>query len=148
MDANGRPDVIPTWLKFGRKYETPPKISSLKDFAECWYEWWRNLQPQYRNKKGGGLSRKIEEGETWSQLRRGGPNGFFMIILTLSWWQKYLDDDDNSYPSDWNSFHVASEDTSFVLDQMLAVKALPKRPLDDTTAAPAMKRQVVSPVYI
>ncbi len=25
-------------------------------------------------------------GEQWESLRRGGTNGFFMIVLALSWW--------------------------------------------------------------
>ena len=142
MDATGRPDVIPAWLKSGRKYEAPPKISDLNKFSQCWWEWWNALQPEWRDKKGTGrLSRKTPEGETWSQLYRGGANGFLMIILTLSWWAMSLSDDACTF--DLNSFTAATDEASWVLDQMLSVKTSLKRPSDDIAAVPLKKRQVL-----
>jgi hypothetical protein len=30
-------------------------------------------------------------GEEWDTLRRGGPNGFFIVILAFSWWVEAMD---------------------------------------------------------
>lgn len=32
-------------------------------------------------------------GEKWEALQRGGPNGFFMIVLAFAWWVEAMDGD-------------------------------------------------------
>lgn len=33
----------------------------------------------------------LDEAEQWDALRRGGPNGLFMVVLGLAWWAAALD---------------------------------------------------------
>ena len=66
-----------------------------------------------------------------------------MIVLTLSWWRMSLSDDACDF--DVNSYDCATEEASWVLDQMLAIKTSLKRPSDDIAAAPVKKRQVLFP---
>ena len=83
-----RPSEIGSWLKNGRKkYSLTPKITGVYKYKKAWYSWWRGLQPAWRLLKSGALSQEVPDtGEEWDSLRRGGPNGFFMIIMAFSWW--------------------------------------------------------------
>ena len=46
------------------------------------------MQPEWRSPDvGWPLSRVIPEGDhSWSVLEHAGPNGFFLILMALSWW--------------------------------------------------------------
>jgi hypothetical protein len=69
-----------------------PKLTNLLDYTTSWQKWWRELQPKWRLLADGTLSREVpNEGEEWEMIYRGGANGFFMIVLTLSWWVAALD---------------------------------------------------------
>jgi hypothetical protein len=80
------------WLKNGRKYSMSPKVTDLLDYATSWQTWWRGLQPEWRRLADGTLSREVpDEGEEWEAIYRGGANGFFIIVLSISWWVLALD---------------------------------------------------------
>jgi hypothetical protein len=103
--------VVAPWLKSGRKYDTPPDIPDRAKYAAAWWTWWIAQQPKWREARK--LLRDTRKGETWSQLRRGGNNGIFMLIVSLSWWLGAIGE-----PS--NDVLKAIGDVSWVLDQLLA----------------------------
>lgn len=67
----------------------------------------------------GQLSCEGPEGEEWSQICKGGANGFFMIVLTLGWW--IIAADQNTEQRNDANLHLAMEDVEWVLDRMVTL---------------------------
>jgi hypothetical protein len=65
-----------------------PALPDLVKFKDSWKKWWVHLQPAER--KAGedfeSLTRWGTKNSDWTDLARGGVNGFFSVVLTLSWW--------------------------------------------------------------
>jgi hypothetical protein len=60
------------------------------DFIKDTSEWWRSMQPAARKAESQhafyfGERIKPTNISEWDQLRRAGSNGFFLIIMTISW---------------------------------------------------------------
>src|SRR5216684_864424 len=87
IDTKDRPGEVATWLKNGRKYGFTPTITNPTKYKVSWQKWWQGLQPKWHQLDDGTLLQEVPEmGEQWESLQRGGTNGFFMIVLALSWW--------------------------------------------------------------
>ncbi|KAI0742794.1 hypothetical protein C8Q80DRAFT_1078020, partial [Daedaleopsis nitida] len=70
-------------------YDKPPKIQSLDGFVQKLHKWWAHLQPNNRcgpQEPWPLLSNILEDPKAWSDLKRGGCTGIFMVIMCLSWW--------------------------------------------------------------
>jgi hypothetical protein len=97
-----------------------PKIKNIMKYKVSWQKWWQGLQPKWRRLDDGTLSQEVPDiNETWICLRRGGPNGIFVIVLAFSWWVKATDgiDDDKE-------LHDALEDIIWVINHMAEAPAL------------------------
>jgi hypothetical protein len=67
-------------------------ITNLDKYKTTWQNWWRGLQPEWRLLDDGTFLQEAQDmGEQWVNLRQGGPNGFFLIVLALGWWVKGTD---------------------------------------------------------
>lgn len=116
IDAKNRPCEVAAWLKNGRKYTITPKISDPDKYKASWQNWWQGLQPQWRLLNDGTFLQKVPDiGEEWEALRRGGPNGFFMVVLAFSW---AMDSVDNGGLCD------ALEDLKWVIGCMADISPL------------------------
>jgi hypothetical protein len=83
-------------MKNGRKWVITPKISNPAEYLASCQNWWMALQPQWRQLNEDGcfyqeVPETVEERETLRLLRRGGPNGFFIVILAFSWCVEAMD---------------------------------------------------------
>jgi hypothetical protein len=115
-----RPDEIGTWLKNGRKYHAMPPIASADNFEDAWLKWWVHLQPECRG-EWPELSREISQFSVWQELQKGGPNGFFLILLSYCWWGAYrLSHDGNPIEPGHSKWTNLFADIEWVLDQMIA----------------------------
>jgi len=102
------------WLKNGRKYSILPKIKDIGQYKLSWQSWWQVLQPEWRKLQGSAtLVDASLEGEQWEALRRGGPNGVFMVVLALAWWAAALGD-----MSDDEELRDAIDDVAWVMKHM------------------------------
>lgn len=122
LDCVNRPEVVHIWLKNGRKYTAPPKITNVVEYNQSWWKWWKMLQPEWwqTTQKNNVLSHKVpESGEEWSRTCQGGTNGFYMIIPTLAWW--VAEGDQNLANVKDADLHLAIDDTSWVLERMILV---------------------------
>ncbi|KAI0323432.1 hypothetical protein GY45DRAFT_1214498, partial [Cubamyces sp. BRFM 1775] len=88
LPTKNRPMQVRQWIQTHRQYEKIPVIGGITVYGAEWALWWRALQPDGRLDAEGELQRieETEGGISWSVLRRGGPNGFFLVLLALSWW--------------------------------------------------------------
>jgi hypothetical protein len=128
---------VKKWINFSRKFDSPPDIQNdLPAYVKAWHAWWRELQPKsHLTQQGTELLQQVGAGETWVELRKGSQNGFYMVVLTLSWWKKAA----ITSPQQ-KAFSAALEDALWAVDQMLRIG---KRPGDDLPA-PASKRVKVA----
>ncbi|KAI0713991.1 hypothetical protein C8Q76DRAFT_601935, partial [Earliella scabrosa] len=95
LSPKHRPEEVKFWIARGRKYDNPPKIKSLPAFIASWRKWWSRLQPAERRSDESVwplLRNPPADAASWSDVRRGGCNGLFMVLMTLSWWLRALDE--------------------------------------------------------
>ncbi|KAI0045477.1 hypothetical protein FA95DRAFT_1495406, partial [Auriscalpium vulgare] len=84
LAATGRPVQLSRWVS-RRDYSKSPVIDDVKAFTASWRAWWIGLQPEWRGSKWP-LAREVRASEAWSDCRKGGRNGFAIVLITLSWW--------------------------------------------------------------
>ncbi|OBZ73056.1 hypothetical protein A0H81_06612 [Grifola frondosa] len=90
--SRDRPEEVKWWINRGRKYVPTglPTIKTVGQYAATWKKWWMALQPPMH--VGDTLQfwppRRNEPNNAseWDGLMRGGPNGFFVIVVSLAWW--------------------------------------------------------------
>ena len=52
-----------------------------------WNEWWLAIQPSWRGSAWPlNMDTPSDGNEDWATLRRGGPNGIFLVVIALAWW--------------------------------------------------------------
>lgn len=134
------------WFKNGRKYIITPKITNLAKYKASWLNWWHGLQPKWRLLDDGTfLQEKPDMGEEWEGLRRGGPNGFFIIVLAFAWWVEAMDG-----KVDDAGLDDALDDITWVVRCMADMPTVPsqliggKRAQEDGPTASLKKRYVLS----
>ncbi|KAI0037307.1 hypothetical protein FA95DRAFT_1470623, partial [Auriscalpium vulgare] len=83
-----RPDEVRVWMKNGRKFDRIQGVSKVAAFGKRWRSWWSVMQPEWRRAAAQPwpMVRENREDEPWDELRKGGQNGFVLILLTLVWW--------------------------------------------------------------
>ncbi|KAI9059315.1 hypothetical protein FKP32DRAFT_1534588, partial [Trametes sanguinea] len=89
LSTQGRPLQIHQWIQAKRKYAATPPIRRVAEFGASCELWWSNLQPEQRaTSSDGKLTRPSSRLplEAWDEIRRGGPNGLFLVLLALGWW--------------------------------------------------------------
>lgn len=121
IDKTERPELINAWLKCGRKFQTMPIISTSDAgaFGDSWMKWWAHLQPKWRG-DGPVFSRDASEGADWTELQKGGANGFFLILLGYCWWgSAALDDDGNEIQPTYSKWVGIFGDMEWVLECMV-----------------------------
>ncbi|KAH8108915.1 hypothetical protein DFH11DRAFT_1484489, partial [Phellopilus nigrolimitatus] len=102
-----RPDCIDYWQKRKKNYfAVPPFV--LASLTRQWIKWWVSLQPEWRRGDSLPLSREMRDGEQWVETRKGGGNGIFLVVLSLSWWASALVDGSN------REFDLALDDVCWV----------------------------------
>ncbi|KIL55516.1 hypothetical protein M378DRAFT_182211 [Amanita muscaria Koide BX008] len=129
-----RPQQVAWWMKNSRKLSRFPKIIKPADYILSWRQWWLSLQPDWRVKDATWPpSHEIPVGCHLSNVAYAGPNGFFLVLLTLSWWGRLVVDG----LVDSAEFEMAIDDVLWVLSYI--------RPLDEDGAdVPCPKRACTS----
>ncbi|KAI0054879.1 hypothetical protein BV25DRAFT_1790807, partial [Artomyces pyxidatus] len=85
LSTISRPPEISWWVQRHRVYEKPPVIKDLKAYGIGFRKWWEGLQPLWRGDSWP-LERATPVGEKWTKTRKGGANGFVMVVIALAWW--------------------------------------------------------------
>ncbi|KAI0671899.1 hypothetical protein C8Q78DRAFT_991412 [Trametes maxima] len=116
LRAKHRPIQVGQWLKT-RKYTITPAIPSVTQYGVNWRLWWAALQPSDRSKgiddNLSCLPRKVLNNDAWAVLKRGGPNGLFIALISLGWW---IGAADNGY--DLTMAYKMVDDFVWVLSQI------------------------------
>jgi hypothetical protein len=112
-DKHLRPKEIGIWIKGGRKYDAMPTVA-IDTYSTAWADWWAYLQPEWRGETYPlEVKPPVDSESDWSQLRKGGPNGIFILLLSFLWWgQTVKSPEDNRT---WLEFYV---DLDWVMGQL------------------------------
>lgn len=97
LSSKNRPTDIQKWIKGHRKATEMPDVSlSVDSFAQEWRAWWDFLNPE--RDPASGMSLDVSE---YSELRKAGPNGIFLLLLSLVWWGAAATDQGNEKMDVW-----------------------------------------------
>jgi hypothetical protein len=113
VSGKGRPSEIAAWTKNARHPNAVPNIVDVASWRVSWRAWWISLQPASR--MGEKLLREVDVGELWVETRKGSINGFFNVVVSLSWWMQALASDEET-----SQFLITLKDVLWVLDRMLS----------------------------
>jgi hypothetical protein len=126
LSKTGRPNIVDRWIANGRK--STPLVTDVAAFAGAWKTWWIQLQPASR--EGQKLLRIVTLGERWEVQRKGGINGFFNVVVSMSWWCSAV-----KTPAQRRQLSEMADDVAWVLTQMVGSidngEKGAKRSLDD-----------------
>ncbi|KAI0069869.1 hypothetical protein K474DRAFT_1558632, partial [Panus rudis PR-1116 ss-1] len=80
-----RPEEITIWMSNCNLNKCP--VVKAKPFSAKWKKWYSGVQPESRATSTWPFERSTPpDNLNWGKLLRGGPAGFFLFILSLSWW--------------------------------------------------------------
>ncbi|KAJ8516237.1 hypothetical protein ONZ45_g6440 [Pleurotus djamor] len=93
LPAEDRPEEVHWWVHRGRSKF--PTITDIDSFASTWWDWWKGMQPKWRNlaNVSGPLNHRhrsfpltiSEARDAWTELDKPGQNGFLSVVATLGW---------------------------------------------------------------
>ncbi|KAK7037209.1 hypothetical protein VNI00_011200 [Paramarasmius palmivorus] len=107
-----RPEIYKKWFKDARTAVVPEPFPPLEDFrAELW-AWWREINPEWRERIGDHYMSRSGDGD-WTMLRCPGQNGLLLLTVGLRWW--YLKESIQGGSKEWNEF---AEDVLWVLEKV------------------------------
>jgi hypothetical protein len=75
----------------------------------------------------------VESAETWSEIRKGGINGFYNVVASLGWWLQATKTD-----QEVAEFNAMLKDVLWVSEQMIQYSPSMKRPFDNDDASDKM----------
>ena len=85
LPTSARPPEVAQWIKrHVNKKHDPVTVST--DYPSCFVAWWNAIQPAWRIKPNGLLSREAPAREAWTSLKKGGSAGLYVVVMALSWW--------------------------------------------------------------
>jgi len=137
-------------MKRHRKIKVLPPIK-LNEFPLQWRAWWVIIQPSWRQEVIGSSwppPQATASKSDWKSLKKAGPNGFYLVMLTLSWWGWAIAN--SSAPVPYTEFDIAVADVEWVLSniiqQLAPASTSMKRPSadDKPKEEPRAKRYVHS----
>lgn len=83
-----RPPEVSAWFKCGRVMSSIPSID-ISTFPASFRKYWCSIQPPWRRvaHHEWPLDRMVPDDSEWTNIRRSGKTGFFVIVLMLIWWR-------------------------------------------------------------
>lgn len=137
FSAKRRPSQVKFWISRARKYSIIPEIEEVSVYATTLLSWWDSIQPEWR--KGDGsrpqaiyVNRdpdKDEDVSDWAELKKSGPNGFFIVMLAFSWWGR-------SDEKDLREWNLATADLRHCLERMcISSEKRPAPPVGEVSTA-------------
>lgn len=89
LRAAGRPKELSAWTRKPFPISSPPNALDVHTFGEVLRAWWSSIMPKWRQPVGRDwpLLREVPEGEKWSEVRKVGTGGIFVVLVGLLWWR-------------------------------------------------------------
>ncbi|KAH9846594.1 hypothetical protein C2E23DRAFT_872276 [Lenzites betulinus] len=88
LGTEHRPPEVAHWLRvLRRRLDRSPTIEDDAAYAAQWWNWWTQLQPEWRQLDADGRPVIGEDGD-WDSLKSPGKNGVLIVLLSLVWWRE------------------------------------------------------------
>lgn len=115
LSPKGRPKIVADWIKWARKPTwRPSSYPEPEGFGHMHTAWWTSLQPSWRVKSDGTLTRHGEGERTWDTLHVGGVNGLLSALASLFFWGIAI----HHAGANTDSWDNIVEDTLFVIQEL------------------------------
>jgi len=118
LTTESRPEQIAWWFQIGRRSFVRKKFPVIDDpdaYGKQWVEWWKKVQPDWRDVEDW-PDQPFDVGEKdWGSLPNGGKDGLFVAMVSLGWWILAQDP-----ASSLSKFLIdAIEDVTWVVNQLI-----------------------------
>ena len=112
------------WIKT-RAYDSAhiPFVPDASAYHKGWVKWWMDCQPPWRKGSEWPLPKEQVGNTTWGKLSARGQNGFFLVVMSATWWAASLKSTD-----DRCLFDEAMDDMCWVLERILEAGLAPNAP--------------------
>lgn len=129
-------------MKVGRQVKQMPNLTAVVDtFGKEWWNWWAHLQngrlaefPLPSCDAPSPTLKDVEDG-----VMKGGPNGIFLVLLSLAWWGLAACDQGEGKVAAWEcAFHDFNMVLELMLDNLCATAAIKRH--GDSLEASVRKR--------
>ena len=125
------------WIKKHRKAHELPDVSPYVDtFGKEWQAWWAHLLPAEH------ADQEARKTADYSDLKKAGPNGLFLLMLSLVWWGAAASDQGEERIQLWRSSLGEFTTTVKLFNESLKDHPERKRALDSPENVSASKRCV------
>ncbi|KAG1722361.1 hypothetical protein EDB19DRAFT_1584712, partial [Suillus lakei] len=101
-----RPKDFKIWFCGGRKDFLP---QNFNEFVSGMVAWWTAIQPDNHECDSQGVHMREPQDANWSQLRKAGRNGMYLMVVGLMWWRNMISN--NKTMGEWLAM---VEDVSWV----------------------------------
>lgn len=118
LPARGRPKAVGVWVKEGRLHLNPVETADADEFGTELIEWWKSLNPSWRESNEDGEFIQEGSGE-WDDLLVKGRNGLLTILACLLWWYDLEEGFGDDTRDAWDAM-VA--DVLFVIDSLIVAE--------------------------
>lgn len=137
LGAVRRPSEVGLWIKRGHPESElehiPYDMRNVDKFGTKVRNWWIVLQPSCRGSDWP-LRREVGDDQDWSELTKGGKNGFKMILVAMNWWLRGVRSE-----SETNQALSVLEDIVYVLEKMVKQVGERKRTAEDEAGGDAKR---------
>ncbi|KAF5342740.1 hypothetical protein D9758_015909 [Tetrapyrgos nigripes] len=136
LDAKYRPREVSRWIG-GARYRDSVKRTCIAseriiDFTKDFWQWWCNLQPEWRPTIEVDTVAKPrvlttnDENKSWKKLNVAGQNGWLSLIVCVKWWGLALQSQACNAPAAWKEdWEQATDDLLGSLEGVLRYLGIP-----------------------
>ncbi|KAH7917593.1 hypothetical protein BV22DRAFT_1026074 [Leucogyrophana mollusca] len=120
FSATHRPKEVAWWI--ARKRPSQPPALDLAVFPRGFWDWWKSLQPEWRNihiPTQSNTRKSREDHGDWTALDKRGQNGFLSVMACLKWWGT-ADKCKGCTDARWL---IAVEDVQWVMERVIQNRA-------------------------
>ena len=122
LSTDSRPREVGYWIKKHIRKKQDPVIVTPTEYGPRYVAWWKSMQPSWRVLSDGAYSKAIPADETWSNLRKGGSAGLYIIVMALSWWVRAVGQGNEGLAA-----FAMVDDICWVLQQLCENGNIPQR---------------------
>lgn len=85
--AGKRPAALAKWASSLTPGSFEPVVMPDQQFANEWVDWWNDVQPDWRKGFSGNLPNRLGAvNVNLLQLKKPGPSGLVIFLMSLKWW--------------------------------------------------------------
>ncbi|KAK0499316.1 hypothetical protein EDD18DRAFT_1349495 [Armillaria luteobubalina] len=121
LQRTDRPPQVSLWIQNGRLHDPTP-LGDRDIFAQSWWRWWRQMQPDSHGVGEGegpvSVESRCDSGE-WDKMDKPGQNGLYSVVASLAWWGESVSHNIGA----WKEWCAAVDDVLWALECLAAISS-------------------------